>query len=1243
MKSLETIVDDSASVLTGSSDSPGSPGSPDAKTRVDPAENVAAGFQETIREGTSFEEGHSRYAFPGSEFRGWALEGPLSAMGGEADLFVVSREGARRVLKLFRFGVRPREEIAAKLLAATAAAPELFVRVLEAGFDEKTQRSFEIQEFCEAGSLHELLKQGPLPDEQARSLLEQACRALNLLHFQGILHLDIKPENILVKSVSPFRAVLADFGMASTLQDEFSKKATEVRGSFLYQPPESLAGIVGAKTDWWGLGIVLLETLAGKHPLGGRKVHEAVFHISSKDIPLSAGLSPFWEQLLKGLLTRDADKRWGPNEVAAWQSGTFVPHYYGGTGADGHYLRHLQAHPRGWARFMRPFSWKGVPFETWEDLLERFSRDSQAWKESTEAIRNGEFLRLLSDALPRDVLPRVQVRISVAELPDIILFALLNEYRPDIPMAWKGLLLGLEELRELVRRVAEQQGNDIDQRFLEQAFRGRLKAILPKRTHVAEESLMAIFAVAAQFSGSPLENLTLPTKARLLSRLIAGAPPFRALHDVCPLQVALEWAGTDSAVSELAVVSQIPGFARWGFDQNWFTAEQELLWEFLCLAPPEKIGEPRGKILEFLLAQKTELIRFVLSDPGALKMLTRIIGREAPSPDTWTLFESSRAQHSWLPDLIGVLFQRQFHQDDPAANQSLCGRLLVFEEIRGHAGEYRNRLLPPFMEKALACADGFQYTDDRWKLFLIEHPLDSWCFAELSPAVFPLKGSLGAQDWPGVREVLSREGIEVTDLRHIGRVFRILEERERFLTCGWSIKEMLSLNGLIVSGLLLFLGWGTMPAILAFLGAGWWIRQGWQWEALDWERQLESARAALPPGESEVLGNESQKARQCQDWTRRTNVVGAVLLAFGLAYNLWFSSAAGSSVPKKPEQPPAGPMRELHTSSTAFLKTRQYLEQAFEANSREMVELSINSGASPNSVMAQRNAPLHLATRRNWASTVQLLLQKGADPRLVNEAQQTPLLMAVQGETPELVSLLLEKIDGAWDPNYLNQILLSEVLERGNPPIVEAFVRKGARLLFQDRGKAVRTLLNSRTLNPPALVKLVFLDGEEIAEHKMVVTDLLFHEIAKGRTAEARGLLEAIPALMTMTDIDGDTALHYAAGFGRDQLVAFLLQQPGVSPLSENETGQSPFKLAQRSAFSGCMNLLQSFQPVETGTGSAILALGAASLRQNQPVQHFRVQDERVLCSDVYKPWIGSVRIRTTMAEWEKRRKNRDP
>ena len=164
-----------------------------------------------------------------------------------------------------------------------------------------------------------VVERGPLPPDEAARLLQPVCAAVAAAHRAGVVHSDVKPENVLVLPVSR-RAMLADFGIAGSLAQRATAGAGEPAapaGSLPYMAPEQLDGRSppDAASDVYGLGGTLLFALSGQAPHPCRGAAGDPRQGARRPVP--AGVPRALAEIVERALAPDPSDRPGAEELAS--------------------------------------------------------------------------------------------------------------------------------------------------------------------------------------------------------------------------------------------------------------------------------------------------------------------------------------------------------------------------------------------------------------------------------------------------------------------------------------------------------------------------------------------------------------------------------------------------------------------------------------------------------------------------------------------------------------------------------------------------------------------------------------------------------------------------------------------------------------------------------------------------------------------------------------------------------------
>jgi len=237
----------------------------------------------------------------------------ISNRSGESDVWLGERpDGQRVAVKIYRFGKLP--GIMDEHEKCALNHPHL-LPILEAG--EVEGRYFEISPYVEGGTLSDLIqRRHKLAESEARTLLEQLSGVIHYLHSRQVLHRDVKPSNVFVTQPDPLEVSLADFGTARL--GGYQTILTGTIGTVAYSSPEAVTGMQSEASDYWSLGMILMEALTGRPPFAGLDVKQQLYRVVSGKVEVPEAISPRWKQLLTGLLTADYTLRWRKKEIDEW-------------------------------------------------------------------------------------------------------------------------------------------------------------------------------------------------------------------------------------------------------------------------------------------------------------------------------------------------------------------------------------------------------------------------------------------------------------------------------------------------------------------------------------------------------------------------------------------------------------------------------------------------------------------------------------------------------------------------------------------------------------------------------------------------------------------------------------------------------------------------------------------------------------------------------------------------------------
>jgi len=152
------------------------------------------------------------------------------------------------------------------IAAAKLSHPNI-VATYDTGDDDGT--AYIVMELVNGPTLRRIIDEvGGMPVRDVLRIGEQVADALDAAHRAGLVHRDVKPANVLVPEVGPVK--VTDFGIAKAIGTDDLTRTGTVMGTARYLAPEQVNGhVTDARTDVYGLGLMLFEMLCGHPPFGG--------------------------------------------------------------------------------------------------------------------------------------------------------------------------------------------------------------------------------------------------------------------------------------------------------------------------------------------------------------------------------------------------------------------------------------------------------------------------------------------------------------------------------------------------------------------------------------------------------------------------------------------------------------------------------------------------------------------------------------------------------------------------------------------------------------------------------------------------------------------------------------------------------------------------------------------------------------------------------------------------------------
>lgn len=327
-------------------------------------------------------------------------------------------DGREAIVTLYALGSEPDPDVYEILRTLDRDhVPE----VLETG--HYGDRAYEVTEDLRGGTFADL---GLVADDVATlsRILEEVGGALAALAECGLRHRDLRPGAIMVRSRDPLDLVVTGFGSARL--SDYDLDIVSPLEITRYTAPEAVAGGVAAASDWWSLGMLILEQVTHGACFAGADDQAFLISVLTNGAPIPDGLAPEVDALLRGLMASDRRLRWCWPEVRRWLDGD-IPEAPArqGTLADDRASRSITL---GGQRFSG-----GAPFAL-------AAAETHHWDEARDLLLRGELVTWMEEAgLHPDLRAEIRQISGLDQVSEDFRLALvLKALNPAMPLVVRG-------------------------------------------------------------------------------------------------------------------------------------------------------------------------------------------------------------------------------------------------------------------------------------------------------------------------------------------------------------------------------------------------------------------------------------------------------------------------------------------------------------------------------------------------------------------------------------------------------------------------------------------------------------------------------------------------------------------------------------------------------------------------------------------------------------------------------------
>jgi eukaryotic-like serine/threonine-protein kinase len=251
----------------------------------------------------------------------------LIGEGGMSRVYLASRESDDEplVVKILRSEITQDKRQLARFLEEYKLVERIHsrhvARIHSHGVSD--EHAYLVLEFFDGGDLNKRLGGKSLPPEEALGIFRELMFALGDIHERGILHRDLKPQNLMFRADGSLAIV--DFGIAKHIDSIDQTNKGEILGTPRYMSPEQVQGrALDLRTDVYSAGVLLYQMMVGKHLFEGETAVEVALHHLNTPPPALPERLERYQRLFDKLLEKDRDARFrNADEVIGYLSRKF--------------------------------------------------------------------------------------------------------------------------------------------------------------------------------------------------------------------------------------------------------------------------------------------------------------------------------------------------------------------------------------------------------------------------------------------------------------------------------------------------------------------------------------------------------------------------------------------------------------------------------------------------------------------------------------------------------------------------------------------------------------------------------------------------------------------------------------------------------------------------------------------------------------------------------------------------------